>query len=384
MTLVPNLPRPSNGSKFFFLLLIIVSFSACDLFKKLEVDDKDRYDEEEVLGDIQGKKVYDPETGTYIYVSDNVLTAKMDTIIWKEVPLNPNQVISSEGAFVDVGDRVEVLRVNDIGSEFLSSYNVAIMLPFLSQRFDSTSEEVYKNSTMALNFYGGARMALDDLGSEGKKFTASVFDSKASEAVVSSLLRTNADVSSANLIIGPFKSENVRLVANYVQGSNKAFVSPYSASSNITSRNPNYIQVSPTLKTHCEAITQHARQNFRPDQIVIVARDRRGERESLPFFQEENYKIMGERNEDMQLREYIIADDENFDEIDMLPLLELQDTTVFIIPSWQEPFVYSLLRKIELARNQFSHIVVYGMPQWANFELIDFEYYEKVECSHQQ
>lgn len=378
MILAQNRPQRLSGSSIAFFLILLFSLSACNLFKKLPVEDDEKFDDQETLEPLQGKKVYDPETGTYIYVPDNILTAKMDTVRWKDTPINPDQMITSAGAFVDVGDRISVLRENASGSKFLSAYNVSVILPFMSQRFDPNSVEVNRSSLVALNFYSGMRMALDELDSEGIKLNVNVFDSQASESVVSELLRSNTALSNAHLIIGPFKTENVRLVADYAREGEKVVVSPYSAAPFISMRNPNYVQVSPTLKTHCEAITRHARQRYRPDQIVLVARDRRGERESLEYFQEENYRLLGGRNPEKQLKEYIIANDEDFEQIDVLPLLELQDTTVFMIPSWQETFVYSLLRKIELARGEFSHIVVYGMPQWANFELIDFEYYEKL------
>jgi hypothetical protein len=373
-----NRPQLLSGSKLVFFLILILSLSACDLFRKLPVEEGEKAEDKETLDDLQGKKVYDPVTGTYIYVPDNILTAKMDTVRWKDTPLNPDQIITSEGAFVEVGDRISVLGENEIGSKFLSAYNVSIILPFMSQDFDPNSVDVNRRSLMALNYYSGVRMALDELDSEGIKLNVRTFDSEASQSIVSNLLRSNPDVQDAHLIIGPFQRDNVRMVAENVRGTGQVFVSPWNASSSLSGANPNYVQVSPTLKTHCEAIIRHARQKYRPDQVVLIARDRRAERESLGYFQDENFRIMGDRNPENQLNEYIISNDEDFDQIDVLPLLELQDTTVFIIPSWQETFVYSLLRKIELARDEYAHVVVYGMPQWAGFELIDFEYYEKL------
>lgn len=373
-----NRPLRSNGSSIVFFLILLFSLSACNLFKKLPDDEDDQFEDQETLDDLQGKKVYDPVTGTYVYVPDNILSARMDTIRWKNAPVDPEQIITTAGAFVEVGERINVLRENEIGSKFLSAYNVSVILPFMSQRFDPNSLEVGRSSLWALNFYSGMRMALDDLDSEGVKLNVDVFDSQASESVVSELLRSNNAVNNAHLLIGPLRTENVRLTAEYVRDGEKVFVSPYSAASNLTTRNRNYVQISPTLQTHCEAITRHALDRYRRDQVVLVARDRGQERQSLEYFQGENDRLLGGADPERQLKEYIIANDEDFDQIDVLPLLELQDTTVFIIPSWQEPFVYSLLRKIELARDEFSHVVVYGMPQWANFELIDFEYYEKL------
>ncbi|NET37206.1 MAG: hypothetical protein F6K19_35145 [Cyanothece sp. SIO1E1] len=58
--------------------------SSCALFQPVtKADDKDK--EEEELDPISGRRVYDPETGTYIEVKDVVLQ-DMDTVIWTEVP----------------------------------------------------------------------------------------------------------------------------------------------------------------------------------------------------------------------------------------------------------------------------------------------------------
>ena len=69
----------------------------------------------------------------------------------------------------------------------------------------------------------------------------------------------------------------------------------------------------------------------------------------------------------------------------MLPFISLQDTAVFIVPSWSnETFIYSFLQKLDLARGggvegeEDVHVVVYGMPQWMDFERVDFSYYEKL------
>lgn len=389
MISVPNRPLLSSGNKLIFFLVLAILTSACDLFKKLEVDEDNREEEKETLDDLQGRKVYDPETGTYIYAPDNILTAKMDTIRWQDVPVNPEQIITTEGAIIDLeGERITVLRENEIGSQFLSAYNVSVVLPFMTHRFDPNSLEINRSSLTTLNFYGGVQMALDELDSEGIKLNVQTFDSQYSESVIYNLLRTNLEFGNSHLILGAFKTDNVRLIADYVKQTGQVYVSPYSAASSLSRSNQYYIQANPTLETHCKAITRHARRDYRPDQIVVIGRDRPNDRKVVEYFQEENFAILGERDEERQLQEYIIANDEDFEQIDVFPLLELQDTTVFIIPSWQEPFVYSLLRKIDLARRmgsapgevleEYRHVVVYGMPQWANFELIDFEYYEKL------
>ena len=74
--------------------------------------------------------------------------------------------------------------------------------------------------------------------------------------------------------------------------------------------------------------------------------------------------------------------------MDLQPIMNETDTMVFIIPSWSsESFIYSFLRKVDLARIPVDdngselpqkYIVIYGMPQWMTFERIDYDYYEQL------
>lgn len=380
MILVPNHQQPLNGSKFSWLLLlflVIPIFHSCALFKKAE-DSQSTTDTGDELDTIQGSKVFDPETGTYVILEDTP-TEKMDTIIWKDIPENTYPPITSEGVYVESSSEGEVIRVDEIGSEFLTSYNVSLILPFLTDRFYIEDDEIYKNSHWALNFYGGVKMALDELRDEQLNLNINVVDSRASEQITQMLTRTNPDLLDANLIIGPYRRDNVRIIADFARQYQIPFVSPHSAASGLSFDNPFYIQVNPTLKVHCEAILRHALRTYRPEQIILVGRDTPSELARFNYFHEEYFRMIGTREAD-KLQEFIIADNSaDLNDVDLMPFIELQDSTVFIIPSWSdEPFVYSFLRKIDLARDIDNKIVVYGMPQWMNYELVDFTYYEKL------
>ncbi|GJM32626.1 MAG: hypothetical protein DHS20C18_16270 [Saprospiraceae bacterium] len=368
-----------NGNKFLAIILVscLWSLSSCELFRKAQ-GDKDITETGETLDPISGKKVYDPQTGTYVIVEE-APSEKVDTILWKEIPTSSYPPITSDG--VDLGGTInpsDVIRTDNIGSQFLSSYNISLLLPFLTDRFSPTAPSIYENSQWALNFYSGAKIALDLLSTEDVKINLSVIDTKASPNVMAGLLRNNNDLISANLIIGPYRSENVSQVANAIRTKDQVLVSPHSASSGISPQNPNYIQVNPTLKTHSEAIMRHALTHFRAEQIVMVSRARDPERSRLMYFYDEYKKISGSKDTS-KIQELIISDETaSLENIEVLPFIDLGDTTVFIVPSWSETFVYSLLRKIDISKDPYDQIYVYGMPQWMQFEKIDYSYYEKL------
>jgi len=205
-----------------------------------------------------------------------------------------------------------------------------------------------------------------------------VLDSKASNYEVSNLLRTNQEIKNANMIIGPFLRDNIGTMAEWAKKNEKVLVSPYSAAAGLVANTPEYVQVNPSLRTHTAAILEHALSNYRQDQIVLISKDLPAERARLEYFQEE-YKLRSGLFNAPPLQEFIISDESaDLANMEVLPFIELQDTTVFIVPNWDEAFVYALLRKIDISKLPEDVVVVYGMPQWMRFQRLEFDYYEKL------
>ena len=377
MILAQNLPRLLSGNNGWLLIGAILLFTSCDLFKKAQSNGKDKEDEEE-LEPIQGRRVYDPETGQWVVVRE-APTEKLDTIVWKDISEEQYPPIITDTRLNEEG---ELIGVNEYGSEFLQSYDVALVLPFLGNRFDSDRPAITQGiSKWALNFYGGVQMALNELEEEGVKLNVSVHDSQASEATTRNLLQNEEDIKNAHMIIGPYRRDNIRLLTDFAKRNDISFVSPYSGSSNLSDNNPNYIQVSPTLQTHCEAIIQNALAKFRPEQIVLVGLDRPEDRQALKFFQDEYFRQEGSRDV-LPLKEYIVVEQTaGFDSLDVVPFIELQDTTAFIVSVWSqkaEAFAFSFLRKVDLARQDYNYVSVYGLPPWLGFDYVDYDYYENL------
>jgi len=384
MISAPNrLPLSSgnNGLVTIVFLLLVFQLTACELFTKVQPG-KDATGGKEVLDPIQGTRVYDPVTGTYVMVK-TAPTQPMDTVKWKEVSMNTSPPITSEGVFVDREPSNPVVTTIDpaTGSTKLETYNVAIVLPFQTDKFTAQGQ-VPANSSWALNYYSGAKMALDELRAEGANLNVSVLDTKATEAGMLELTR-RSEFNSAHLIIGPYRRENVKIAADAAKRNNSVLVSPYNASENIVDNNPNYIQVNPSFSTHCDALLTEARRHFRPDQIVLVCRGRDVELERLKYFQDAHKRMQLQSflRDTTPLREFVIADaaDSSAFRINVQPLVQNRDTLAIIIPSWSsESFINALLQQLHVAKSGYSDFTVYGMPQWIEYERISHQYYESL------
>ena len=178
MILAQSLLLRLNGNRWLTLSILALLLSSCALFRPADAGDKKEQtrkedkkkenkvtkEEELLLDPVPGKKVYDPETGTLVVV-DQTPVESMDTIRWKEVPYDSIPPIRSSQSLVDEqainGNRPELVRRGEFGTEFYSSYNVALILPFLTNSFDPKTGRIPENADWALHFYGGARMAFE-------------------------------------------------------------------------------------------------------------------------------------------------------------------------------------------------------------------------------
>lgn len=377
MTSAPNrLPR-LNGNKSLWLLVLALSIfaSSCDLFKKLP--DDPRPPKEDDLGEIQPPIKVDPVTGEIREVT--VLVEKMDTIKWKELSTDRFPPITSVGT-----NQLPDPLSGDLPGLPTSSGSgprISLMLPFMANRFAASPENVFEISKWAIHYYCGVKLAIEDLEKEGKNFQLEVYDSEASEDVVTRLLSSDGRLPQSKLIIGPYRSNTIKLVAEFGKRNGIPVVSPYSAASGIANENPYFIQVNPSLKAHCEAITRHVRERYPASQVVLVVRNQADELTRLKYFQDANREFFT-REDTSRLREYIVSDNSaDFNQIDVTPFLQGSEKMIFIVPSWaSEPFVYSLLRKIKLAKTDLTDVAVYGMPAWMNYEqIMDYDLFEDLD-----
>ncbi len=356
MILVPNHQQLLSGNRglLFSLLLSFFFLSSCEMLKPLPSDKGGQENDKAELETIQGRKVYDPATGTWVEI-ENSSTEQMDTVRWKDVPSSLEPPIFSVAAPVvntggNIGNNpVRPIGVGEAGSQLLSSYNVAVILPFLTNRYAASGNRISDNSEWALQFYNGMQMAFDELSDQGVALNVSVLDSKASESTVGALARTNNDVNNAHLVVGPYRRNNVSIIADKMQLTNGVVVSPYSASSNVSKNNSNYIQVNPTLKTHCEAIMKDVYGKYGRSQIVLVGMNTSSETARFEYFQREFLRLSG-MADTFRLRELLVDTSKlDMQNVDFKPWFDYGGETVFIVPSYSsEVFVYNFLRKLSL------------------------------------
>ncbi|WP_157974292.1 ABC transporter substrate-binding protein [Lewinella sp. IMCC34183] len=383
MTSVPSRRLPSSGNSpllyCLLALLLTTVTTSCELFKPVDTTGPTtttrpgRGDDD--LDPVQSRRVFDEETGTYIVI--NAPTQTMDTIVWQDG--QGAAPITEDGQYAYVPPAptaptapglppVTQTGTGRNGSRLLSGYGVDFVLPFLSDRYAEGATAIDPNSLWALHFYSGAELALDEVREGRVAFDVRVQDSRANATKVKAILNS-PEYQRSQLVIGPYLKDNVTLVADAVRGQEKVLISPYSASTGVSERNTNYVQVNPTLETHLRQLLAHAYNTQGADRIVLVAPA--GERERLAYFQDE-YRLLSGDPDVEPLEEMIISG-----EVPDLSLYLQGRRTVFMVPVYQDQvFVSNFLRQAYMATQAENgdNVAIYGLPQWADFDRLNAEF----------
>ena len=255
-----------------------------------------------------------------------------------------------------------------------SAYSVAVLMPFFSGQFVETAGSNPPKAQFALDFYAGVKVALDSLSTQNVNLKVAVLDSRGDFNAILG----RYDVSKADVILGPVEKENIPTAIDFANRQGKIFVSPYFPTGDLEGANARFIQVKPSLKTHCENITSHIRSRYQTNQVVLVGRQRDSETARFKFYQDAN-AAFNQSGNGGRFDEWAIEDELNFS---VEPYIHPEGVTVFVLPSWNEVFVGQFLKKLAASPRK-NQIVVYGMPQWMDFEKSILNTYEglKVKVS---
>lgn len=325
-----------------FISALSISMTSCDMFKKAETTTVPKKDTPK-------EKTETPTKGKTVLV--DTIQWKIDSKAKPPIMTGTNPPSSPYGSTDNNGQTTtpSPTPTNDTKS----SYTVTMLLPFNSDKY--TEGVIPPKAQFALDFYAGAKIALDSLATLPVNLTINVLDSRGDFNKVSS----RYEVTKSDVIIGPVDKDGVVSAIAYADRNNTTVVSPYFPTGDIEGSNPNFVQVKPSLKTHCLNIVKHLESHYSNAQVVLAARVKDNEVSRFAYFEEANRMYSSAKYE-----EWRIEDDFAFN---VEPYIANGRTTVFVVPSWNEQFVTSFLKKLNNSprRNQ---IVVYGMPQWMDFD----------------
>ncbi|BDS09463.1 ABC transporter substrate-binding protein [Aureispira anguillae] len=390
---------------FFFLLMNLTS---CEITKKTKKNNPD-----DRLDPVIGKNtnpndtiktgIYHPVTHVDNDKPNNNTSNKVDTITWCDtIPKSATErvVVCFEkiGSSAIKADTVAVISINnnalytntviDTTIHQKLAYQVAIMMPFMSKSFiPANGREIPVRSIKAIEFYEGVLIALDSLKEEGVNLFVNVFDTQRDSLTVQEILNKR-ELQEADLIIGPFTSKNLKIVAEFAKEKQKPIISPLNSRSNLTLDNPYFIQVSPSFEVHSKHIVEQLHkieQNQRfirtpmEKNLLVLALNRDSSRVASLQKSYADYK-----NDFNAKIPQLIRSSATIDIDDIKPFLKKDQLNIIVMPTLHnEGFIYNSLREIQKLVDKVEpqrgyQIVIVGMDRWRYFSRINFEYYESL------
>jgi LysM repeat protein len=147
-------------------------------------------------------------------------------------------------------------------------YKVAILLPFYLDKGEANGNSEYI-STLATEFYMGAKIAIDSLEKLGMNADVFVFDSKNDSTTVKKIL-AKPEFKGMDLVFGPLFPDNVDVVARWCKANNARMICPTIANPSLLKDNPFIYNAVPSDATLLKGLAEYTLKKNARDQVVLI------------------------------------------------------------------------------------------------------------------
>ena len=351
-----NLLQPLNGNRLTMFLLLAFLISSCSILKP--------------ESESNPSKVYFPdksETDVPVVI-DTIIP---DTLEWTEI-----EEAEDEDMIEQVKSRKEQ---SDKKYGFKESYKIDILIPMDSYTIVGNLEDIEQSSTNEmLHYYGGIIMALVDLKEKGADFDVNVYDAPVDQDRMNDYLK-NAIIATPDLIIGPNEKDQLKKINDFCADKGITVVSPWRAITNVSNKNPYFIQLKPSLDTYYEKMVQDIDESYSADDVFIVGADDGNGKSRAKHIQSIHLKNIS-TNKDYNSVFVNIVELESENPVFEQIFIGANRRKVIVLPNWSyrdEDFLFSCLRKINLEKGDYD-IEVYGMPILLNSDKISYDLFKRL------
>ncbi|MES2139443.1 MAG: LysM peptidoglycan-binding domain-containing protein [Bacteroidota bacterium] len=276
-------------------------------------------------------------------------------------------------------DTVAASAINYSG-ELKKEYNVAFFLPFHANEANEIDiESIIKGdaqlpnkSTIALQFYEGALLAIDSL--KKQKLNAKIFvydiDDQDSLNILNILKRP--ELKKMNLMIGPLYGSSFMPVAKFAKEHSIPIVSPFTQINKVLFDNLYVCKVLPSNAMQVEQMAHFVIDTFQKQNIILV---NNGNPKEVSFYNV--FKNIA--NKALIKAGYKTADSlkEIKSSAAIESMLNSSKLNVIVLPSNNQSYVTEFISKLNPLVDKHK-IVLIGLQSWINYDNLDFDYLNKL------
>lgn len=239
------------------------------------------------------------------------------------------------------------------------STRLSLVLPF-------NSKDTANLNSNFMDFYAGALLALDSLSMLGTDVTLDVIDQKDYHSIEE--IGLHGRLGGSDIVIGPVKRAELEAIRPYI-GEHTLLVSPMDQNaSSLTAEESRFVQIPTGLDCQLDALADCIALESRRGISNVVIIYESGNADSL--YLNSITKGLSARQLSYSTLHYNILEGRSVED---RILAHLRDNVknIVIVPSNNEAFVSDAVRNLSLLNSEERPIILFGMPKWKNFEVID-------------
>lgn len=251
--------------------------------------------------------------------------------------------------------------------------SIALLLPFQLNRIAGmrpTAEDV-KRSALALDFYQGFQLGLEELGEKGSKFSLKVIDSE-DDNFRNTSLAASASIKNANLIVGPVYPKEIKAFAQAFKEKNILQISPLAATLASEFAIPNLVSLTPSIRAHSEIMAKYVSKQYAYGDVVLVYNIQDGD--SKQFLDNFASEALG-YNKSLQIKVVTSVAELNEN-------LVVAGTNHIICGTTNRNQIRALLANMDVQSSESGYdFKLYGHPNWAKLSFEDYTNIDRYELT---
>lgn len=291
---------------------------------------------------------------------------------------------------------VDTIReIPAVAENRIDTFDISLMLPFYLDSVreipDTVEVNYFEDSKLAIEFYNGVMIALKELDVQGFPARVHIYDDANSKDRINYITQL-ADFKNTELIIGPVYNNNLRIMAEYAKHDSIFLVSPLSPAVNITSYNPYYIMVNPSIEVHCRKIFNYLAAHHHDDNVLLFTRPGSNEEKYASIFKNYLDEFQKETN-DYSLQITWVTfnpaygkEEEDIDLNELEAFFDDSAKNVVIVPSVEKSYVHSVGQTLyplvdpprDIKDPVKYDITIFGFPVWGEEEGLRLDYLQKL------
>ena len=267
--------------------------------------------------------------------------------------------------------------------EVKEKYKVVLLLPFkissnskvLSGMLDENTR-LNRVSDIALDFYMGAKMALDSLENMGLTSEVLVLDTEGSGKVLTSLIE-EGQLENTDLIIGPFFPDLVEIASVWCKEHKVELIVPTSVPTKVLMNNPYVTTIVPSDLTMISALANYMAQHHADDKIFIMKGENQSVQSRVELFEK---TFQSSLPETFKAKELIVINSLGSSSgRDMARQVDIDTANFFICLSDDVKQVMQFVNTLNAAKNYSSglrkaDISIVGTKDWVDMNSLNSYY----------